>query len=62
MNPLSGVLGEAWQMYNAHAWHLLAIAIACGLVNAIEPAGDILRHIVTEAEGILRERPGQVLR
>lgn len=34
---------------------------AAGLVNAIEPAGDILRRIVAEAEAILRARPGQLL-
>jgi len=35
MNPLSGVLGEAWQMYKAHAWHLLAIAFVIYLVAAV---------------------------
>ena len=33
-----------------------------GLIHAVEPAGEILRRIVAEAEQILRERPGQVLR
>ena len=35
MNPLSGVLGEAWQMYKAHAWHLLAIAFVIYLAAAV---------------------------
>ncbi len=35
---------------------------AVGLISTIEPAGDILRSIVMEAERILRERPGQLLR
>ncbi len=35
---------------------------ASGLIHAIEPAADILRRIVAEAERILRERPGQLLR
>jgi hypothetical protein len=35
MNPLSGVLGEAWQMYKAHAKHLLAIAFVIYLVAAV---------------------------
>jgi hypothetical protein len=35
MNPLSGVLGEAWQMYKAHARHLLMIAFVIYLVAAV---------------------------
>jgi hypothetical protein len=35
MNPLSGVLGEAWQMYKAHATHLLAIAFVIYLAAAV---------------------------
>jgi nitronate monooxygenase len=35
---------------------------AAGLIHDIPPAGLIVRQIVTEAERILRERPGQVLR
>src|SRR4029077_11004031 len=35
MNPLSGVLSEAWQMYKAHAWHLLAIAFVIYLAAAV---------------------------
>src|SRR6202050_4379640 len=35
MNPLSGVLDEAWRMYKAHAKHLLAIAFVIYLVAAI---------------------------
>lgn len=35
MNPLSGVLDEAWQMYKAHARHLLAIAFVIYLAAAV---------------------------
>jgi nitronate monooxygenase len=35
---------------------------AAGLIDKLEPAGDILRRIVDEAERILRTRPSQVVR
>ena len=35
MNPLSGVLDEAWRMYKAHARHLLAIAFVIYLIAAV---------------------------
>lgn len=35
MSPLTGILGEAWQMYRAHAGHLLAIAFVIYLVAAV---------------------------
>jgi hypothetical protein len=35
MNPLSGVLGEAWKLYRAHAAHLLTIAFVIYLVAAV---------------------------
>jgi len=35
---------------------------AAGLIHAVEPAGDIVRAIIAEAERILRDRPGQLLR
>jgi hypothetical protein len=35
MNPLSGVLEEAWRMYRAHAVHLLAIAFVIYLATAV---------------------------
>jgi hypothetical protein len=35
MNPLSGVLGESWKIYRAHAAHLLVIAFAIYVVAAI---------------------------
>jgi hypothetical protein len=35
MNPLSGVLDEAWRMYRAHAAHLLAIAFVIYLITAV---------------------------
>lgn len=35
---------------------------AVGLVHTVEPAGDIVRRIVAEAEAILRTRPAHLLR
>jgi hypothetical protein len=35
MNPLSGVLGESWKIYRAHAAHLLVIAFAIYVAAAI---------------------------
>ena len=35
MNPLSGVLDEAWRMYKAHARHLLTIAFVIYLAAAV---------------------------
>jgi len=35
MNPLSGVLGEAWKLYRAHAAHFLTISFVIYLVAAI---------------------------
>jgi hypothetical protein len=32
------------------------------LIQGIAPAGSIVRRIVAEAEQVLRERPGQLLR
>ena len=38
MNPLTGVLGEAWALYKRHASHFLLIALAISLVTAIVTA------------------------
>jgi len=54
MNPLSGVLGEAWQMYRRFAGHLLAIAfiiyvaaaIIAGLLSLAGVFGSLLAAIV----------------
>jgi hypothetical protein len=54
MNPLEGVLTEAWQMYKAHARHLLAIAfviyvataVIAGLLALAGTAGALLGSIV----------------
>lgn len=40
----------------------VAAGTVAGLIASIEPAGEIVRAIVAEAERILRERPSQVLR
>src|SRR5258708_12923155 len=54
MNPLSGVLSEAWGMYRAHAAHLLAIAfviylaaaILTGLLSLAGVVGSLLGSVV----------------
>jgi uncharacterized membrane protein len=54
MNPLSGVLSEAWQMYRRFAAHLLAIAfviyvavaIIAGLLSLAGIIGSLLAEIV----------------
>jgi hypothetical protein len=38
MNPLSGVLGESWQLYRTYARHLLTIAFIVYLIAAIVSA------------------------
>jgi hypothetical protein len=38
MSPLSGVLGESWQLYKSHARHLLTIAFVIYLITAIVSA------------------------
>jgi nitronate monooxygenase len=40
----------------------VASGTVAGLIGSVEPAGAIVRAIVAEAERILRERPGQLLR
>jgi hypothetical protein len=61
MSPLSGVLGEAWQLYRKFAVHLLAIAFVIYLVAAIVAAllslagvfGSLLALIVDLFAGFL---------
>jgi hypothetical protein len=61
MNPLSGVLGEAWQYYRKFAGHLLAIAFVIYVVAAIVAAllglagliGSLLALIVQLFAGFL---------
>jgi hypothetical protein len=53
MNPLSGVLGEAWRMYKAYAMHLLAIAFVIYLVAAVIAALLALAGNVGVALGAL---------
>lgn len=40
----------------------VAAGTVAGLIDSIEPAGEIVRALVAEAERILRERPAQLLR
>jgi hypothetical protein len=49
MSPLSGVLGEAWQLYRAHTAHLLMIAFVIYLPAAIVAALFALTGHVTGA-------------
>jgi hypothetical protein len=61
MNPLSGVLDEAWRMYRAHAVHLMAIAfiiyivaaVVAGLLALIGVFGVLLGFIVELFAGFL---------
>jgi hypothetical protein len=58
MNPLSGVLSEAWQMYKAHAMHLLAIAFVIYLAAAIIAAllaltGSLAGALLSSLVGIV---------
>ncbi len=46
MNPLSGVLGEAWQLYRKFAAHLLAIAFVIYLAAAIIAAPLSLAGVI----------------
>jgi hypothetical protein len=55
MNPLSGVIGEAWQMYRAHASRLLLIAFV------IYVAAAILDGIVSVAGGLLVTLLGSII-
>jgi hypothetical protein len=60
MNPLSGVLGEAWQMYKAHATHLLVIAFVIYLAAAVITAlftlgGTTLGAVLGSLVGIVAE-------
>jgi hypothetical protein len=55
MNPLSGVFGEAWQMYRAHAPHLITIAFLIYLGAAIVDA------IISVAGGLLVSFIGSVI-
>jgi uncharacterized membrane protein len=55
MNPLSGVLSEAWEMYRRFAAHLLTIAfviyvvaaIIAGLLSLVGDIGVLLAEVVT---------------
>ena len=55
MNPLSGVLDEAWRMYRAHAWHLMAIAFVIYIVAAVFAALLSLLGVVGTLLGAIVE-------
>ncbi len=55
MNPLSGVLGETWKLYKAHAAHLLVIAFAIYLVAAV------LAGLLSLAGGIIGALLGSII-
>lgn len=40
----------------------ISAGVAAGLISSLEPAGDIVRRIVAEAEQLLRERPAALIR
>ena len=58
---LRGEIQAAIDSANAHVAPARA-GCAAGLIEAIEPAGEIVQRIIAEAEQILRERPAQVVR
>ena len=54
MNPLSGVLGEAWRTYRAHAAHLITIAAGIYLVAAVlEGLLYLVNNVVGQIIGAL---------
>lgn len=55
MNPLSGVLGETWKLYKAHAAHLLVIAFVIYLVAAV------LAALLALAGGIIGALLGSII-
>ena len=55
MNPLSGVLGETWKLYKAHAAHLLVIAFVIYLVAAV------LAGLLSLAGGIIGALLGSII-
>jgi len=55
MNPLSGVLGEAWQLYRRFAAHLLAIAFVIYLVAAVIVALLSLAGVIGSFLGFIVE-------
>lgn len=57
---LRAQLSRAEQANDAN---MLAVRVgnATGLISSVEPAGDIVRRIIQEAEAILRSRPQRVL-
>ena len=55
MNPLSGVLGETWKLYKAHAAHLLVIAFVIDLVAAV------LAGLLALAGGIIGALLGSII-
>jgi hypothetical protein len=55
MNPLSGVLGEAWNIYRRYAKHLLAIAFVIYLIAAIITALLSLAGVIGSLLGTVVE-------
>jgi len=52
VNPMSGVLGEAWRIYRAHAGHLITIAFA------IYAVGTLVGLLLTGSLGVLGDLLG----
>ena len=55
MNPTSGVLGEAWELYKTHWRHLLTISFV------VYAAASLLGAVLTSALGILGAFLGTIL-
>ncbi len=60
-DELRGAVQKAIDTGNARVAPARA-GCSVGLIDAIEPAGELVRRIVAEAAQILRERPAQLLR
>jgi hypothetical protein len=55
MNPLAGILSEAWRMYKAHAWHLIVIALVIYLAAAVVVALLALAGVIGVLLGVVIE-------
>jgi ABC-type multidrug transport system fused ATPase/permease subunit len=53
MNPLGGILNEAWAIYKAHAWHLIVIGLVIYIAAAIIVALLALAGVIGALLGIV---------
>lgn len=60
-DAISAQYAAAVQTYDTDILDLY-MGQSAGFVNAIRPAADVLHEMCSDAERILRERPGQLLK